>query len=342
MTDWENIISFESLYKAHRRARLSKRHKKEVILFEANLSENLWSLHYDLKYGRYKVGGYHKFTIYDPKEREIQAISYRDRIVQHSLCDNYLSPLLERHLIYDNSACRVGKGTSFAISRLRKFMLAHYKRYGKSGYIVKLDVRKYFPSIDHELAKQKLGKIVKDTNIFGLLCEILDSYNPDTGKGLPMGNQTSQCIALLYLDILDRMFKERLGVKHYIRYMDDIVAVVPDKKTAKLCFDVAGDVLIKNRLILNPKSDIFPLKNGVAFLGWNFFMSDDGEIVQKLRRAVKKRVMCKVKNIGFLVSIKKLSARKREFSLISYGGLFRKGDAFYFFCKVQDMFCKCA
>lgn len=94
---WGKIISFESLYKAHRVARLGKRHKKEVIEFETLLGENLWSLHFDLKYNKYKVGGYHKFMIYDPKEREIQAITYRDRIIQHSLCDNYLTPLLEKH-----------------------------------------------------------------------------------------------------------------------------------------------------------------------------------------------------------------------------------------------------
>lgn len=114
MDEWERIIDFESLYKAHRKARLSKRYKKEVVEFENNLSENLWKLHYDLKYGKYEVGGYHSFMIYDPKEREIQAISYMDRVVQHSLCDNYLIPLLEKKLIYDNVACRKGKGSSLA------------------------------------------------------------------------------------------------------------------------------------------------------------------------------------------------------------------------------------
>ena len=84
-----------------------------------NLSENLWKLHYDLKYKKYKPDGYHTFKIYDPKERVIQATSYRDRILQHALCDSYLLPLLERHLIYDNCACRKGKGTRHAICRLK-------------------------------------------------------------------------------------------------------------------------------------------------------------------------------------------------------------------------------
>ena len=132
MTDFERIIDFETLYRAHRKARLSKRHKKEVIEFEANLSKNLWEMHYDLKYGKYKVGAYRKFMIYDPKEREIQAIGYRDRVLQHAICDNYLMPLLEKRLIYDNVACRRGRGTKQAYDRLRHFMTEHYKRYKKA------------------------------------------------------------------------------------------------------------------------------------------------------------------------------------------------------------------
>lgn len=123
-SSFEEIISFENLYKAHRRARLCKRHKREVIEFELNLSENLWRLHYELKYGKYEIGEYNKFMVYDPKEREIQAIPYRDRVVQHTLCDNCLIPTLERYLIYDNTACRQGKGTHFAIKRLKSLCVS--------------------------------------------------------------------------------------------------------------------------------------------------------------------------------------------------------------------------
>ena len=125
---FENIISFGSLLEAHKRARLSKQHKKEVIEFEIHLSRNLWALHYDLNYGKYQIGEYRKFTIYDPKKREIQAIPYRDRIVQHALCDKLLIPLLEKYLIDANCACRRGKGTDYAMKLLRSFMTRHYKK----------------------------------------------------------------------------------------------------------------------------------------------------------------------------------------------------------------------
>lgn len=334
MTDWENVISFESLYKAHFRARLGKRHKKEVIQFENDLSKNLWELHYELKYNKYTVGGYHKFKIYDPKEREIQAISYRDRVVQHSLCDNYLMPLLEKHLIYDNTACRKGKGTFFAISRLKKFMLMHYKKYGNSGYFVKIDVKKYFDSINHSVAKEKLKIIVKDKNLLNLLFNILDSYNHGENKGIPMGNQSSQCIALLYLDKLDRYFKEVLKIKYYIRYMDDIVLIVENKKQARECLIVAEKFLNKEKLILNPKSQIVAFDRGVEFLGWRFFI-DNQKLVQKIRKSTKKRIVSKIKTIKYKVQIKKFPQSRLQNSLISYTGFLKHGNAYNFLKELK-------
>lgn len=336
MTDWENIISFENLYKAHRRARLGKRHKKEVILFESNLSQNLWDLHYELKYKKYNVSGYHKFTIFDPKEREIQAISYRDRIVQHTLCDNYLSPLLERHLIYDNAACRKNKGTSFAIARLRKFILAHYKKYSNSGYFVKIDVKKYFENINHSVVKETINKLVKDKDVLHLIYTILDSYNYEQDKGLPMGNQTSQCFALLYLDCLDRYFKEVFRAKFYIRYMDDMVLIVPTKTQAISCLSRAQEFFQTKKITINPKSQIIPFYKGVEFLGWGFFMKGD-KLVQKIRRGTKKRILDKALTIKYQVSIKRLPCKRPQNTLCSYVGFFKRGNSHIFLNKIKSI-----
>ena len=334
--DFSKVISFESLYKAHRRARLGKRHKKEVVLFEANLSENLWELHNQLKDKTYSVGGYHMFTIHDPKEREIQAISYRDRVVQHSLCDNYLSPLLERHLIYDNAACRKNKGSSFAIKRLKHFMCEHYKKHKTNGYFVKIDVKKYFASVSHSLTKQKLAKIALDKDCYNLLCSILDSYNLNEGKGLPMGNQSSQCLALLYLNDFDRYYKEKLQIKYYIRYMDDIIMLVPTKEIAKKCLFEANRLLTKEKLMINPKSKILPVKNGMEFLGWNFKLLPTGKILQKLRKSTKKRIVKKVKLLFYQTTNNILPQFKKQESLTSYKGLFLKGNTHLFYNNLVE------
>lgn len=335
LEDWQNIISFESLYKAHRRARLCKRHKKEVVLYEANLSENLWALHYDLKYFRYKPGDYHCFYIYDPKKRLIQATSYRDRIVQHSLCDNFLNPLLERHLIYDNCACRKNKGTGFALKRFRKFMADYYKRYGNKGYFVKIDVRKYFENIDHSILKEKLKVLIHDENIFKTLEKIIDSHNLESNKGLPMGNQTSQSFSLFYLDSFDRYFKENVQIKFYLRYMDDIIMIIREKWLAQKCLDDAEIKLKDLKLLINPKSQIFPIKNGVEFLGWRFRLKENGKIIQKLRKNTKVRILQKIKELKYLRKIKRIPLERILNSLVSYRGFLANGNAHSFYLKVK-------
>ena len=320
MNDWEKIICFESLYKAHRRARLSKRHKKEVVEFENNLSENLWKMHYDLKYGRYKSGGYHTFMIYDPKEREIQAISYRDRVLQHSLCDNYLMPLLERKLIYDNVACRKRKGSSLAFSRLSRFMAEYYKKNGNKGFFIKLDIKKYFNSIDHPVLKEKLKEIVDDEKILTLLFAIIDDYSFFPGRGLPMGNQSSQCFALLYLDCIDKFIKRNLKIKYYVRYMDDFVLLVRDRDRACHCLNELVKKISDLNIVLNRKSQIIPLKNGISFLGRLFRFDKNGKIIRTLKKDSRRRIWHKIKTNCFLVKSNRKSAAKLQQSIISYKG----------------------
>ncbi|MBR0032224.1 MAG: RNA-directed DNA polymerase [Treponema sp.] len=332
---FEDIISFESLLEAHKRARRSKQHKKEVIEFEAHLSRNLWALHYELKYRKYAVGEYRKFMIYDPKEREIQAIPYRDRIVQHSVCDNLLIPLLERYLIDANCACRIGKGNDHAIKLLRSFMADHYKKHGCKGCFIKLDIKKYFPSIDHSVLYEKLEKFGFDGGANWLLHVIIDSYGG--GLGLPMGNQSSQCFALLYLDRIDRIIKEKLRVKFYVRYMDDMILLLPDKKKAGLCFSLLSDEIKKERLVLNPKSTISGVKNGIEFLGWRFRFADSGKIVQKLKKASKQRIFEKVRFAKYLFIAGRKSFDDMTSSAASYRGHFLRGDAWNVYCRVRKI-----
>lgn len=324
LLSFEDVISYESLYRAHRRARLGKRHKKEVVEFELDLSKNLWELHYDLKYNRYEIGGYHKFMIYDPKEREIQAISYRDRVVQHALCDNYLTPLLESKYIYDNSACRKNKGTHFALDRLSKFMREFHNKYGKEGYFVKLDMAKYFNSIDHGVLKQKLRRVVGDDKILALCEKVIDSYNFESGKGLPMGNQSSQNFALLYLNEFDHFMKEQMGVKYYVRYMDDIVMIVRDRAFARELIWRAKAILEPHLIKLNHKSQIIPFSNGVIFLGWKMFYGG-GKVVRKVKKQLKTRILQKIRG--------KICDRGCDIqaSIVSYRGMLLHGDAVGFF-----------
>lgn len=296
MTDYEKICEFDSLYNAHKKARRNKRHKRDVIGFEMNLAKHLWSLKERLENRTYEVGGYYKFMIHDPKTREIQALRYEDRIVQHSLCDNVLTPFFENRLIYDNCACRLGKGTHFGIHRLTSFMQEYYRRHGAEGWILKLDIRKYFPSIDHEVLLDRLRRVIPDQDIMKLLECIINSYNGESGKGLPMGNQTSQLFALYYLDPVDRLIKEKLKIKYYTRYMDDMILLSESKEYLQECLKqiraLCGETL---KLELNEKTSIFPMRNGVDYLGWHFYLTDTGKVIRKLRQNRKRHLKRRLK-----------------------------------------------
>jgi len=293
---YEIMFDFQKLYEAHKKCRRGKSEKNEVVEFELNLSEELVRLQNELRNKTYKVGEYYKFTIYDPKKREIQALPYRDRIVQHNLCDNILAPLMERYLIYDNSACRKKKGAHFAMDRLTYFFREYYKYHGTQGYILKCDIRKYFDSIDHKVLKTKLSRIIKDADVYDLLVMIIDSYEKSPGKGLPMGNQTSQWFALYYLDSLDRIAKEKCRLKYYTRYMDDCVMICEDKQRLKACLNTLT-WHVENELLLsfNKKTQMTSIRNGVDYLGFRFYLTDTGKVVRRLRTSSKKRLKRRLK-----------------------------------------------
>lgn len=288
------MLDFQNMYRAYKRAAACKRCKQEVIDFELDLSRNLWQIIHEMEEKTYKVGGYHKFMIYDPKKREIQALSFRDRVVQHCLCDNILKPYFEERLIYDNVACREGKGTHFAMDRLSGFLREHYRDHGTKGYILKYDIRHYFDSIDHEVLKKRLWAI-PDRNVLGLLFHILRSYvketDPETGsgKGLPMGNQTSQWFALYYLDPMDRLIKEKLRIRHYIRYMDDGILIHESKEVLQKALEEMKKLAAELKLEFNQKTQIFPLSQGVDFLGFRFYLTDTGKVIRRLRTSNKRR-----------------------------------------------------
>lgn len=289
MTYYDKICDFQNLLKAHRVARLGKRCEKAVVEFEMRLSENLSSISEALRNHTYKMAGYYGFMVHDPKDRLINALHYRDRVVQHCLCDEVLAPVLDRLLIYDNAACRPGKGTHFALDRLSGFLSDFFRAgAGKEGYFLKCDIKKFFDNIDHEVLRRKLERVFDDEELLALLFQIIDSYEKTPGKGLPLGNQTSQWFAIYYLDSFDRIVKERLGVKYYSRYMDDCVMISGDKDYLRRCLDACEKHLSGVlKLEFNSKTQICPLKNGVNYLGFRFCLTDSGRVVRRLRKQTK-------------------------------------------------------
>ena len=326
------LSNFENLLRAHQVARCGKRHKRAVIQFEQNLFENLYILENELKTKTYKVGEYKTFYIYEPKKREIQALGYRDRIVQHTICDNYLTPYYKNRLIYANCACQEGKGSYFARQLLKKYMVEYHKRYGENGYFLKCDVKKYFANINHQILKNQLQKL-PDKDIVDLLGVVLDSYHYDTQKGLPIGNQISQILGVAYMDSLDRLIKEKLNIKFYVRYMDDLIILHHDKEYLKYCLQKINCELQKLDLEFNSKTHIFPISQGVEFLGGRFSVLKSGKILIKVKKQSRQRYNKSIKSLRYLKKNNLINQEYLQSAYAGHKGHFKGFDANKIFLK---------
>lgn len=162
LSDFAKVIDFNSLYQSYTEARKGKRWKYAVCKYEVNVLENLMFVHFMLSAHKYRLSPYNCFIVKEPKERLIMYNSFRDKIVQHSLCDNVLEPYLSKTFIYDNYASQKGKGTHFGLDRLKYFMSRYYRQNGADGWVMKCDIRKYFYSINHDVLKEQLRRLIKD------------------------------------------------------------------------------------------------------------------------------------------------------------------------------------
>lgn len=295
----EEIFTFENIYNAHKKCRRSKQHKGEVIRFEVNISENICKLQKEIISKKYKVGKYKEFIIYEPKERLIQALPYRDRIVLRCFCDNVLIPKIEGKLVNDNIACRKGKGTKYGMDRLKYFLQKEYfKKNDNKVYYLKCDIRKYFPSISHEILINNLKKVDFSDEEFWFINKIIKEQPENSEKGLALGNQTSQWFALYYLNKIDRLIKEKLKIKCYIRYMDDFILIHRDKNYLQNCLKIINKVCNEElKLELNQKTQIGIAYNGIDFLGFNHILTSSGKVIRKLRLSSKQRMRKHIKTI---------------------------------------------
>lgn len=339
MNDFEKIYDFTNLYKSHVAARRGKRDNREVIEFEMNLADQLARLSDEIANQQYRISGYYHFFVHDPKTRIIHALHYRDRIVQHCLCDEVLAPLLDKRLIYDNAACRKNKGTHFALNRVNEFLHKYYRQYGMEGYFLKYDIRKYFDHIDHNILKRKLEKIVEESQVLDLLFHMIDSYEVSPGKGLPLGNQTSQWFALYYMDGLDRLIKEQLHVKYYSRYMDDGILIAQSKEELRQCLEVMTEYVEKELLLsFNQKTQIFPIRNGADYLGFHIYVTESGKVIRKVRQSTKRKYKRKLSYMKRAYAEGKMTLEDIRPSLVSYHAHLSHGNTYYLRKKAMSGF----
>lgn len=277
---FEEVYNYQSLYEAYLKARKQKRYRGEVLQFSYSLEENLIALQNELIWRTYRVGAYRPFVVYEPKKRQIVALPFRDRVVQHSL-NMAIEPLFEKRMIYDSYACRIGKGTHQAARRLSYFM-------GKPGnhYYLKADIKSYFASINRVILKDILIRHIADEGVLWLVNEVLNST---PGTGLPIGNLMSQLFANVYLHELDHYIKNVRAEKYYLRYMDDFIIMHPSKAHLwELLSDIEDFLKSNLALSLNSKTKIGKKSEGIEFVGYRIW--DNNKLIKKqsLSRMKKK------------------------------------------------------
>ncbi|MEA3413655.1 MAG: reverse transcriptase/maturase family protein [Pseudomonadota bacterium] len=280
---WPEVIRFENLYLAYRKARRGKVRSPAVARFTLDLEGELLTLQRELMYGDYRPGPYRLFTIYERKARHIAAAPFRDRVVHHAVM-NVIEPPLDRRFIHDSYACRKGRGVHAAVDRYQ----AWSRRY---PYVLKADVRQYFASVDHAILKAKLRRYLKDRELLALLDMIIDTAPVEVGEkdlhyfpgddlftpferptGIPIGNLTSQFFANLFLNEMDHFVKQALHARAYLRYVDDLVVLGKDKHWLHEVKAAIREHLERDRLRLHPrKAHVSHVARGIDLFGYHVF-----------------------------------------------------------------------
>ncbi len=276
--------------------------------YERNLEENLFNLQRDLLGGTYKHDSYTPFIVRDPKERQIHKATARDRIV-HQAIFNIIEPIFERRFVYDSFSCRKNKGTHAASYRLRKFLVKASRNDTRTVYGLKCDIKKFFDSIDHEVLLAFLEKLIVDDRAVALLLRIISSFEKKPGKGLPLGNLTSQLFANIYLHEFDFFVKHELRIKWYLRYCDDFIIASESRKYTLALLEIMREFLRDRlRLEIHPnKTSISTWRRGIDFVGYVHFPRHNVLRIKTRNRMIE---------------------RVNEANLTSYLGLCKHADTF--------------
>jgi len=332
MGDFQKLIDFENLYNSYKVSLKGKGQKSGAIKFKVMALENLCVMKRQLVEHTYKISPYSEFIVTEPKRRVVKSGSFRDKVLQHCLCDYVLLPKMKDIFIQDNYAGQIGKGTLYGLDRLSENLTHFYGEYGCEGYILKCDIAKFFYNINHDLMKKCIKKYFEDKDIRWVCNLFIDSVD---GDGLPLGNQCSQVFALMYLNGLDHFIVEKLGCKYYGRYMDDFYLLSNDKEYLKDCLKQIESFLAKLKLTLNNKTEIVPMRKGIRFLGFHTYITEQGKIIRKLTGDNKRQIKKKLRKKAALVNKGKMTRKQFNESYYSWRNHASHGNCYKLICEMD-------
>ncbi len=287
---YRKIIARENIFAAWREFQNGKTNKTDVLAFSEHFEKELLVLADDLLSGKYRHGTYRAFTVCDPKRRSIHKGCVRDRVLHHAV-HRILEPEFDKVFIYDSYSSRKKKGVHCARKRFQKFAQKLSRNGTKTVWVLKCDIRKFFDSVDHEILLSEIQKTTCPQDLMGLLKEIVSSYESHIGKGIPLGNLTSQLFSNVYMHPFDTFVKRTLRIKYYIRYADDFVFLSQDKVYLQGLIPLLSRFLKeKLKIEMHPqKLTIEPWHRGIDFLGAVLFPTHE-----VLRTKTKQRLLKRV------------------------------------------------
>lgn len=292
---FDKIISLENLFLAWKEFKKGKSKKADVGNFNFYFEDNILDLHYNLKNKIYQHYSYSSFYVCDPKLRLINKAKVIDRVV-HQAIFRVLYYYFDRQFIYNSCSCRFNKGVHFGVDRLERILVLVSNNNKSTAYILKCDIKKFFASVNKNILINIIQKNILDEDVLWLLKIIINSFDKNSDKGLPLGNVTSQLFANIYLNELDQFVKHKLKIKNYVRYMDDFLIISNNKNCLLKKLNEIGNFLReKLKLELHPSKIIIKKYNsGIDFLGYVLFPYH-----RTLRSRTKKRIIKKIKRRRF-------------------------------------------
>ncbi len=295
---YDEVFSYEKLYDAFYLCEKGVRWKGSVQTYEATLPLNTLTIYNLLKERKFKPMGFLEFDLCERgKMRHIRALKIAERCIQRTLCDNYLSPLLEPQLIYDNGASIKGKGIDFSINRLKCQLAKYYRKYHTNeGYVFQYDFSSYFDNIDHQILLTQLEPLLPDKEIFQVVKQMIKCFGQ---KGLGLGSQVSQIAAIFYPTLLDKIFKEKLKRKGYIRYMDDGIVICHTLDEVKQCQQELEKISAKLNITLNKKKiTVSKISKTFIFLKKRIRVTNTGKIIVRIGRDAVIRARRRLKKLA--------------------------------------------
>lgn len=282
--DFEKVFSYPNLYESYRHCRKSVSWKNSVQKYIFNSSLQIAMAHERLMNGTYRSPGFFEFDLFERgKLRHIRSTCIPERVVQNCLCENVLLPALQPTLIYDNGATMKNKGYSFAVERLEHHLRKHIRKYGNEGYILLFDFSKFFDNVSHEVIKGLIRKQITDERLIAIANHFIEAFGD---KGLGLGSQISQILALTSATKLDHYIKENLHIKAYGRYMDDGYLIHPSKEHLQKCLHHIKIICDELGIVLNTKkTQICKLSRGFNYIQIRIYITPSGKIIKKLSRA---------------------------------------------------------